>query len=93
MPQARIVQKAKTAMQSGRANTDEWELEFVATDPQRADPLMGWAGSRDTRKQVKLAFATLDSARAYAERNGIQYVVVPAAPKSLKIQAYADNFR
>lgn len=93
MKQARIIQKTKNAMQSGRANTDEWELEFVATDPQRPDPLMGWAGSSDTRRQLNLKFATLDSARAYAERNGIQYVIVPAAPKTLKIQAYADNFR
>lgn len=93
MAQARIVQKLKNAMQSGRAGTDEWELEFVANDPQRPDPLMGWAGSGDTRRQVKIVFVTLDSARAYAERNGIQYVVVPAAPKTLKMQAYADNFR
>ena len=93
MVQARIIQKTKNAMQSGRAGTDEWELEFVASDPQRPDPLMGWAGSSDTRRQINLKFATLDSARAYAERNGIKYVVVPAAPKTLKIQAYADNFR
>jgi hypothetical protein len=93
MAQARIVQKSKNAMQSGRAGADEWELEFVESDPQRPDPLMGWAGSSDTRRQVKLKFATLDSARAYAELNAIKYVVVPAAPKTLKMQAYADNFR
>jgi ETC complex I subunit conserved region len=93
MTKARIVQKSKNAMQSGRYGTDEWELEYLATDPQRPDPLMGWAGSGDTKRQLKLKFVTLDSARAYAELNGISYVVVPAAPRVLKIQTYADNFR
>jgi hypothetical protein len=93
MRQARIVQKTKNPMQSGKANTDEWVIEFVPMDPQRPDPLMGWAGSRDTTRQLSLQFATLDSARAYAERNAITYVVVPAPPKALKLQSYADNFR
>lgn len=45
MTQARIIQKAKNAMQSGRYGTGQWILEFEPTDAQRADPLMGWAGS------------------------------------------------
>jgi hypothetical protein len=93
MTQARIVQKSKNAMQSGRAGTGEWVLEFEASDAQRADPLMGWAGSADTRRQLKLKFKSLDAAKAYADRNGISYAVVPAAAKVLKLQAYADNFR
>jgi len=54
---------------------------------------MGWAGSADTRRQLNLKFATLEAAKAYADKNGISYVVIPAAPKVLKLQAYADNFR
>ena len=54
---ARIYQRPKNAMQSGKARTDEWVLEFV---PSRAtskpDPLMGWAGSGDTQVQVQLNF-------------------------------------
>jgi len=30
---------------------------------------------------------------AYADRHGIHYHLVPATPVSLKLQAYADNFR
>jgi hypothetical protein len=93
MTQARIVQKSKNAMQSGRHGAGEWMLEFIANDPQRPDPLMGWAGSADTRRQLNLKFKTLDAAKAYADKNGISYTIVPAAPKVLKLQAYADNFR
>jgi hypothetical protein len=93
MTQARIIQKSKNAMQSGRYGAEQWVLEFNPADPQRPDPLMGWAGSSDTRRQLNLKFATLDAAKAYADKNGIDFTVVPAAPKVLKLQAYADNFR
>ncbi len=93
MTQARIIQKSKNAMQSGRAGPGEWALEYNPADAQRPDPLMGWAGSADTRRQLNLKFKSLDAAKAYAEKNGISYTVIPAAPKVLKLQAYADNFR
>ena len=93
MTQARIIQKSKNALQSGRYGTGKWFLEFEPKDAQRADPLMGWAGSSDTRRQLNLSFPTLDAAKAYADKNGIDYHVVPAAERVLKIQAYADNFR
>lgn len=90
---ARIYQTPKNAMQSGRARTNCWILEFEPAEAQRPDPLMGWAGSGDTREQVKLSFPNADAARAYAERQGIDYHVVPAPERKLKLQAYADNFR
>ncbi len=90
---ARIFQRPKNAMQSGRARTDEWLLEFVAAEAQRPDPLMGWAGSGDTSAQVKLGFASADDARAYAEKYGIEVTIIPTPPRKLKLQAYADNFR
>lgn len=93
MTQARIVQKSKNAMQSGRFGADDWVLEFEPAAAQRPDALMGWAGSSDTRRQLQLRFGSLEAARAYAERNGITYHVVPAAGRQLKLQAYADNFR
>lgn len=93
MTEARIIQKSKNAMQSGRAGTGQWLLEFAPADAQRPDPLMGWAGSADTRRQLNLKFPTLEAAKAYADKNGISYSIVPAAPKLLKLQAYADNFR
>lgn len=93
MPQARIYQKLKNSMQSGRAGTDKWVLEYEPAEAKRPDPLTGWAGSGDTRTQVRLSFPTLEAARAYAEREGLDCHVVAPAERKLKIQAYADNFR
>lgn len=90
---AHIYQIPKNAMQSGKARTQTWVLEFDPSEPMRPDPLTGWAGSGDTRQQVRLSFGSLEAAKAYAERNGIVYHVTLPTPKALKIQAYADNFR
>lgn len=90
---ARIFQRPKNAMQSGRARTDEWLLEFLPSEAQRPDPLMGWAGSGDTSRQVKLGFSSADEALAYAKKYGIEATVIPTPPRKLKLQAYADNFR
>lgn len=90
---ARIFQIPKNALQSGKARTGTWMLEFAPAEAKTPDPLTGWAGSGDTLEQLKLGFPSEAAARAYAERNGIAYNVVPTPPKTLKIQAYADNFR
>ncbi|WP_121117872.1 ETC complex I subunit [Croceibacterium ferulae] len=91
--QARIYERPKSAMQSGKAQTDQWLLDFVPAEAKKPDPLMGWAGSGDTQQQVTLKFASCEAALAYAEKYGIEASVHPTPPKRLKIQAYADNFR
>ena len=88
-----IYQRPKNAMQSGRARTDEWVLEFAPAAAKTPDPLMGWAGSTDTTQQLTLTFADVDAAKAYADKNGIDVQVVETPKKTLKLQAYADNFR
>ena len=90
---ARIFQRPKNAMQSGKARTDEWVLEFEQSEARRPDPLMGWTGSGDTQVQVQLRFESKDAAKAYAEKYGIPARVMATPPKRLKLQAYADNFR
>lgn len=90
---ARIYQQPKSAMQSGKAKTDTWILEFEQSEARKPDPLMGWTGSGDTQAQVKLNFPDKEAAKAYAEKYGITARVHATPPKSLKIQAYADNFR
>ena len=89
---ARIYQRAKSSMQSGRARARDWILEFEPAEAKRADPLTGWAGSGDTRDQVQLRFHTLEAARAYAEANGIEAHIVPPPEWTLKLKTYADNF-
>jgi hypothetical protein len=93
MKTVRIYQRPKNAMQQGTYRTDCWIVEFAQTEPQRADPLTGWAGSANTSSQVRMTFPTLDAAKAYAEREGYAYSVTPAPERKLKLQAYADNFR
>ena len=90
---ARIIEEQRKTTQSGKAKAGRWTLEFERTEAQRPDPLTGWAGSGDTKTQVRLSFDTKEDALAYATRNGLETHVVPAGPVKLKIQAYADNFR
>lgn len=90
---ARIYQRPKNAMQSGRALTDLWVLEFEPAEAKKPDPLTGWAGSGDTQQQVVLKFPDLEVARAYADKYGIAARIEQTPPRRLKIQAYADNFR
>lgn len=90
---ARIFQKPKNAMQSGRAGTQRWMLEYAPAEARKADPLMGWAGSGDTQRQLRLGFTTRDEALAYAAKKGIEVEVTETPVRTLKIQAYADNFR
>lgn len=90
---ARIYQRPVNPMQSGKANGDDWILEYVPADRQNHDPLTGWYGSSDTRRQVKLRFDSKDEALTYAERMGLAVHVQPPRIHRLKIQAYSDNFR
>jgi hypothetical protein len=90
---ARIYQRYRNAMTASRALKDEWVLEFESKTPRRADPLTGWSGGADTQNQVHLVFPTLDSATAYAHRQGLEVHVVAASPATLKLQSYADNFK
>ena len=88
----RIYRPAKTAMQSGRANTRKWILEFEPTTGLDPDPLMGWSTSRDTRRQVKLQFETEAKAVEYAREHGYTYTVTKEHTRKVKPKAYADNF-
>lgn len=80
-------------MQSGRARTGQWLLEMERDEPHRADPLTGWSGSGATETQVQLHFPNREAALAYANSHGISVEIVPLGPTTLKLQAYADNFR
>jgi hypothetical protein len=91
--QVRIYQPARTAMQSGKALTHQWVLEFPPAGPRTADPLMGWTSSTDTQRQVKLKFETKEEAIAYAEKHGLPYLIEEPSPRNLQLRAYADNFK
>lgn len=90
---ARIYQPAKTAMQSGRAKTQYWVLEFEPDQPREMEPLMGWTSSGDMKQQVSMRFDTKEDAIAYATRNGIPYRIFEPRHRGLTKKAYADNFK
>ena len=93
MARARIFRPAKTAMQSGRALTKEWVLEYEPATPRAPDPLMGWSSARDTLNQVRLRFETLDEAKQFAAKHGIDYSVEAPQERRFKPKSYADNFK
>ena len=93
MARARIYRPAKTAMQSGRAQTRKWILEYEPETPRRPDPLMGWASAQDTLNEVQLRFYTLDEAVAFAGKHDLEYTVIAPHDSAEKPKSYADNFR
>ncbi|MDJ0950740.1 MAG: ETC complex I subunit [Alphaproteobacteria bacterium] len=91
--QARIYRPTKTAMQSGRRNTQRWLLEFVPRSARWRDPLMGWTSSDDTARQVRMYFDSKEAAIAFAEREGLDYRVEEPRQRRVRPKSYADNFR
>ncbi len=90
---ARIYKPTKTAMQSGKARTKRWVLDYEAEAPREVEPLMGWTSSGDMKQQLKLSFETKEDAVAYATRNGIAHRVVEPKTSKRRAKSYADNFR
>lgn len=93
MQKARIYQPARTAMQSGRAQTKLWVLEWPPAKPMPVDPLMGWTGMQDTTRELRLEFSSREEAIEYAKKQSLDYdLCLPHSTKS-KPKVYADNFR
>jgi hypothetical protein len=90
---ARIYSPARTAMQSGKANTGNWVLEFEPEQPRKIEPLMGYTSSRDMKSQIRLVFDTKEEAVLYAEKNGIPFRVEPPKEAKRRQISYAENFR
>ncbi|RDD63883.1 ETC complex I subunit [Ferruginivarius sediminum] len=91
--QARIYQMPKTAMQSGRANTGRWVLEFEAANKREVEPLMGWTSSSDTQTQVRIWFDSKEDAIRHCEREGYMYTVEDPRTRNVRPKSYADNFK
>lgn len=90
---AKIYRPAKTAMQSGKGNTQHWLLEFDQTEPRFHDPVMGWVGSSDMTQELRLKFPSKEAAIAYVEAKRIAYEVIEPKPAKMIIRQYADNFK
>ena len=90
---AKIYRPAKTAMQSGKAKTHLWVLEFDQEQPRRIDPILGYTSSGDMKQQLRLTFESQEQAEAYAKREGIEYRVIQPKDPNRQIVSYTDNFR
>lgn len=90
---ARIYRPSKNAMQSGRANTGRWILEYELETPRTPDPLMGWTSADDTLNQVRLRFDSKNSAVAFAEGKGFDYTVAEEHARKVNPRSYLDNFK
>jgi hypothetical protein len=89
---ARIYKPAKTAMQSGTANTKEWVLDYEPEQAREIEPLMGWTSSGDMRQQLRLRFDSAEEAVAYCERLGIPCQVSEPKISERRVMSYSDNF-
>ena len=89
----KIYQPAKTAMQSGVANTRKWLLEPEEENTRFIEPLMGWTGNTDTKGQLRLSFGTKDEAVAYAKSNGMEFQVIEPKKRKFTAKSYSDNFK
>jgi hypothetical protein len=90
---AKIYKPAKNAMQSGRANTERWVLEYELETPRRPEAIMGWTSANDTLNQVRMRFESRDAAVAFAESKGFDYTVGEEHMRKVKPRSYLDNFK
>jgi hypothetical protein len=89
---ARIYRPTKNAMQSGKAGTRKWRLEFEPALAPRTDALMGWTSSAEPSGQVRIDFDTREQAIAFARAHEIPHQVIEK-PETKRIpRAYGDNF-
>ncbi|MGD8354634.1 MAG: ETC complex I subunit [Methyloceanibacter sp.] len=90
---ARIYKPAQNVMQQGKGATRDWVLEYVPDQPRQIEPLMGWTSSSDTKRQIRLSFATKDEAIAYAKENGIAFRLEEPPASKIRPKSYAENFK
>ncbi len=89
---ARIFRPTRNAMQSGKAKTKLWLLEFAPTSPRVPERLMGWTQTSDMDGQIRLEFDTREEAVAYAQKRGIAFEILAESTPKRIVKSYADNF-
>ncbi|QKX02333.1 NADH dehydrogenase ubiquinone Fe-S protein 4 [Wolbachia endosymbiont of Dirofilaria (Dirofilaria) immitis] len=87
----KIYKPTKTATQSGLGNTRFWYLK-TKPDFYYIEPLMGWVGSKNPKKQIILKFSSLEQAISYVKKRNVKYII--EMPKSIRRlpKSYASNF-
>lgn len=88
----RIFRPTKNAMQSGKANSKSWRIEWETQD-RWENPLMGWISSADPMQATRVVFETKEEAVDFAKRQGLAYWIDEPTAKDFHPKMYADNFR
>ena len=88
----KIYKPTKNVMQSGKGNIKKWILEYEAESTRFIEPVMGWTGNTDTKRQIKLKFTSKKEAIEYAKRKELDYIIITPKKPVLKLRAYSDNF-
>ncbi|MFA7275273.1 MAG: ETC complex I subunit [Pseudobdellovibrionaceae bacterium] len=91
--EVKIYRPSRSTMQSGRAKTEGWVLEYELKTPRRPENLMGWTSSGDTLNQVRLNFPLQESAVEFAKKKGWDYTVLPEHDRIVRPRNYVDNFK
>lgn len=89
---ALIYRPARNVMQSGRAQTHKWLIQFNSDVSRWENPVMGWTSSRDPIQALNLKFTTKDEAIKYAQDQGWAFEVKEDEEVPLRPKSYADNF-
>ncbi len=92
MSRVRIFRQNKTAMQSGRAGTAEWLVQFEVEPVRIIDGDMQWRSSTDTHRQLRMSFPSLAEAEYWAKQAGHSYRILESHDRKIKPKAYANNF-
>ena len=79
-------------MQSGLSKQNKWIFEYIVSNNNNINPLMGWESSVDTLSEVKLEFNTKELAIEYAKKNKINFEIIEPKKRKLVKKSYADNF-
>ena len=90
---ARIYRPSKSTTQSGHGKGKQWVVEYETATPREPESLMGWTASGDTLNQVRIKFESLEEAKSFADKNGLEYAIQTPHERKLKPRNYGDNFR
>ena len=89
-----IYQPTKTAMQSGKKNSQHWVICKENQKHRGINPLMGWTTSSDSETQVTIQFSSKEKAIAFAKRQNYQFTIIEnhLGVANIKPKSYANNF-
>ena len=89
---ALIFRPSRNVMQSGRAQTQKWLIQFNSDVPRWENPVMGWTSSRDPIQGTNLKFESKEEAIKYAKDQGWAFEVKESEEIPMRPKNYADSF-